>query len=293
MQEAVYTIMIKNYHFYNTKYGEELLIDLIKLETLEKYISGRLPHALTYYDITFITAGSGIFMLDDASYPVEEGTLFFTSPGQHRCWRTDKIPCGYVLIFEDDFLNVFFCDPHFVRRLSYFNAPSHSATIRLPSSDSDFIVSIVKNIQEEINTVQPHDKHILRALLYQVLVWLNRKYLICYPQMGAGKNNRYVSQFIELLEVNFREHANVGYYAQALCVTSGHLNDLVKKYTGNSAKKCIINRIMLEAKRMLIFTNEPVSTIATALNFEDVSYFSKAFQSHTHVTPLYYRQHNP
>ena len=52
---------VKKYDFFKTKYGDELLIDLIHLETLEKYMVVDCPHYLTYYDITLLIDGKGYF----------------------------------------------------------------------------------------------------------------------------------------------------------------------------------------------------------------------------------------
>jgi len=51
------------YDFNKTKYGKELLIDLIRLETLEKYPIRNRPHVLSYYDITLITGAAGFSIL--------------------------------------------------------------------------------------------------------------------------------------------------------------------------------------------------------------------------------------
>ena len=82
----------KIYCFSKNKYGSELLIDLIRLESLSKYIRQTPRHGLTYYDITFILYGEGSFALDHHKFPVAPNDLYFTAPGQIREWKVADIP---------------------------------------------------------------------------------------------------------------------------------------------------------------------------------------------------------
>jgi len=286
--------MIKQYNFHKTKYGDELLIDLIRLESLELYIKENPTYSLTYYDITLIVDGEGKFGIDDNKLPIERGSIFFTSPGQVRSWQFNDIPKGYALIFEEEFLCAFFNDPTFVQNLSYFNGSGISPALVLTSNEFNQLIPLMQNIQAEIGLYQNNDKHILRALLYQVLMLLNRIYLSHHPLSTKKITNRYIHEFIQSVNVNYRNYRSVDYYARQLHITSGHLNDLVKKHTGLNAKQHILNRTMLEAKRLLNYSTMTIDEIASHLNYESTTYFVRAFRNHTNMTPLHFRKNgNP
>ena len=276
------------YDFFKTKYGSELLIDLIRLETLEKYITGDVSHVLSYYDITLITEGSGFFYLDDLRFSLEPHKIFFSSPMQVRKWEFTKIPQGLVLIFEEEFLGTFFNDVMFVQRLSYFNTISCEPVLSLTASDFVYFESILKNIEKEIVTQEKKDNHILRALLYQVLGWLNRQFLKSNSVSEPAPGN-YVFEFRKLVNQYFQNEHSVSFYADKLHVTAGHLNDIVKEHFGVSAKELIQNRIFLEAKRLLLYSSLSVSEIAWKLNFQDDSYFVRAFKNRVGCTPHSYK----
>jgi ethanolamine utilization protein EutQ (cupin superfamily) len=108
------------YNFFKTKYGSELLIDLIRLESLESYIRRDPKHYLTYFDITFILEGEGRFLIDGNDFSINAGQLFFTAPNQIREWKIKSMPKGLVLIFEEEFICNFFNDVQFVKKLSFF-----------------------------------------------------------------------------------------------------------------------------------------------------------------------------
>lgn len=111
---------IPRYNFYKTKYGSELLIDVVDLQYTRKFLTQGKVHILTYYDITFITEGEGEFTIGNRTHLAAPGDVFFSKPGEVRSWDTDRIGNGHALIFEDTFLTSFFKDPLFVQHLPFF-----------------------------------------------------------------------------------------------------------------------------------------------------------------------------
>jgi len=282
-------MIVKKYDFFKTKYGDELLIDLIHLETLEKYIMEDCPHRLTYYDITLLTGGKGYFHIDQSRYSIQKGTILFSSPGQIRYWNIETLPGGYVLIFEEEFLSRFLNDQQFINTLKYFNTGSNPPKIDLAATDIQYVTNLMENIKQEIETFSRNDKHILQALLYQALAWLNRKYTATYKTAGTENYNKYISQFSGLVNKEFKSQHSVTYYAENLNITSGHLNDLCKSHLGINAKTYIQSRIILEAKRLLLYTDLQIEVIASQLSFEETSYFIRWFRQFTGITPLSFR----
>lgn len=285
--------MIDKYDFFKTKYGNELLIDMIRLESLEKYIFHGNPHILSYYDITLLTGGKGNFSLDSLKFDFTPGRIIFSSPGQVRYWDIKVMPTGYVLIFEEAFLTSFLNDIHFIDNLKYFHNYTTSPEITISLGEQQFLIQLFQNIEQEIATFDRNDTHILKALLYQSLIWLNRKYVGFYPQNSTNDFNRHILMFRKLVESNFTSHHHVSFYADKLNITQGHLNDLCKKYLGVGAKQYVQNRLITEAKKLICFTDASIANIAENLNFEDPSYFVRKFRKITGQTPLDYRRKNP
>jgi AraC-like DNA-binding protein len=277
----------KTYRFCKNKYGSELLIDLIRLESLNKYIRQTPQHCLTYYDITFIQEGSGSFALDQHEFPVTFNDLYFTAPGQIREWKVADIPKGLVLIFEEEFLCSFFSDPLFVKKLSFFRNRQAPPQLQLTVEQGKYLFNILLQIEKEIS--ESKETHLLRALLYQSLAWLNNVYRTFY-QLTDKPQSIKTAQFIQLVEAHFCSQHTVSFYSSELCITSGYLNDLVKKESGVTAKQYIINRLMTEAKRLMLSSELPVSEIDWKLGFSDSSYFIRLFRSETGFSPLAFRK---
>lgn len=284
---------ISLYKFYKNKYGSELLIDIVELKDIKRFLAGKPAPALTYYDITFITEGEGRFVLDNQTHKAEPCDVFFSKPGEIRSWDINNIVNGYALIFEDEFLSSFFKDAQFVQHLSYFSPGKDSSKLHLSDDFYMQIIHLLQSIKKEINARQPKDVHILRALLYEVLMLLNRTYQNTVS-IGSGdrrkENNIYLSRFIKLVEENMREQHSVQYYADRLCITPNYLNEIISSAMPVSAKQYIRNKLMDEAKRLLVYTDQPVSEIALFLHFSTVSYFIRSFRQYTGKTPFMYRQ---
>ncbi|TFL14112.1 4-hydroxyphenylacetate catabolism regulatory protein HpaA [Pusillimonas caeni] len=96
---------------------------------------------------------------------------------------------------------------------------------------------------------------------------------------------RIFREFNQLIEANFREHWQLSRYAQALNVTETRLNDICRRVGDLPSKRFIHDRLMQEAKRLLLFSSAPVTQIAYDLGFRDVSYFSRFFRQHAQLPP--------
>ncbi|MFT3737841.1 MAG: AraC family transcriptional regulator [Breznakibacter sp.] len=281
--------MIPRYDFHKKKYGDELLIDVIRLEDLQPYVARHPTHQLTYFDITLITHGEGAFYIDGRQVMLGRGLVLFSSPGQVRSWDFREMPRGLVLIFENDFLSSFFNDALFVQKLCFFGYFSAPPCMELTASELGHIELLMVQISAEIGVRGAKDQHLLRALLYQVLMLLNRMYLSRYAVSCGEWQNRYIREFVVLVNIHGHRDRCVGFYARRLSVTAGHLNDLSKRYLGVSAKRYIIGRTLLEAKRLLAYTGMSVDEVASHLNYETTSYFIRAFRADTGQTPLAFR----
>ncbi|MDE6178479.1 MAG: helix-turn-helix domain-containing protein [Duncaniella sp.] len=104
-----------------------------------------------------------------------------------------------------------------------------------------------------------------------------------------SRREEILSQFIEVLEQNFRTERSVNYYADRLFVTPKHLSAVLKEMSGQTAGEWIDKRVILEAKLMLRSTGMNIQEISTALNFSNQSFFGKYFKHLTGISPRDYR----
>lgn len=287
---------IPQYTFFKTKYGSELLIDVVDLKYVKRFLNENPIHTLTYYDITFITEGEGGFSIDNQSYEATPGDVFFSRPGEVRHWDTTHIVNGFALIFEDSFLSSVFKDPLFVQHLSFFSVSKSSSNLHLSEELYVHILQLLKNIKIEIDAYLQNDVHVLRALLYEILMLLDRAFqkMVSMDNMNKGNGNMYIARFMELVNIHLKEQHTVSFYADKLCITPNYLNEITNMVLNTNAKQYIQDKIMDEAKRLLLYSNSSIAEIAFELNFSTVAYFVRLFRKCIGSTPLVYRkEHKP
>lgn len=280
--------VIKTYHFLTRKYGRELLLDIGRIESLKNFIVDDTPHNISFYEILFIEKGKGNFALDENKMPIGPGTIIFTSPGQIRRWNVKQAASGYTLFFEKDFLNSFFMDDLFLYRFQFFHQYSSPTNMKMPVRIFRETLKLVRGIEKEFDQLQNDSGHLLRAILYQLLVVLNRYYAATHHLQSNIYIHPDFFRFRSLLEKEFMTHHHVATYAQILKISTNHLNKICRQYSGHSAQQMIHNKLISEIKRQL-HSHKSIKEIAYQFEFSDPSNFNRFFKKITGTTALEYR----
>jgi AraC family transcriptional regulator, transcriptional activator of pobA len=106
----------------------------------------------------------------------------------------------------------------------------------------------------------------------------------------AGRAGEHFANFCELIDDNFTHHHPVAWYARKLCITAAHLNALCRQKVGKSALELIHERMVLEAKRNLVYTSMTVSVVSYTIGFSDPAYFTRFFKRQVGVSPKDFRK---
>ncbi|HVI45156.1 MAG TPA: helix-turn-helix transcriptional regulator [Chitinophaga sp.] len=282
--------MIKTYHFLPYKHGRELLVDIGRIETLENFVLDSTRHQLSFYEVLFIERGSGIFSLDENKIPIAPGTVIFTSPGQVRHWAIEEAVSGYTLFFEKDFLYLFFADELFLYRFQYFHQYLRPTAMQMSDIAFGQCIELVFAIAQEFSHLQNDSNHLIRAILYQLLVVLNRFYAAIYKLQNDTHICPDFYRFRSLLEAQYMTRHSVAAYTKMLNISAGHLNKLCKQYSGLSAQQMIHHKLISAIKRQL-FSNKSAKEITYEFGFSDPSNFNRFFKKFTGTTPQKYQGH--
>jgi len=130
--------------------------------------------------------------------------------------------------------------------------------------------------------------HVLRALSASLIGFVARELMRRKPGNGASDSLLF-RRFEALLEQHHLDRWSVSDYAAALSITATHLNRVTRAATGDTASHLILNRMIREARRNLVYTNLPVSSIAYTLGFDDPAYFSRIYAAATGLSPRAFR----
>jgi len=94
-----------------------------------------------------------------------------------------------------------------------------------------------------------------------------------------------VRQLQDLININYVEIRSPGAYARLMYVSEKHLNRMVKVTLNRTTSDLIAERIILEAKRMLVFSKRTIREIIDDLGYTDSAYFFRFFKKRTGITP--------
>ena len=274
--------------FHRTKYGRELLIDAAFIRAMPTFLDVPDPHVLRFHDILLVTRGRGSFQLDAERCRVAPGVLLFTRPGELRAWDVRDLD-GACLFFREEFVAEVLADVRFLDQLACFREGRPSAALELAPAERRAFLSRFGAMQREIRALRDDASHALRAVLYELLVLLNRWYT---KRHGAGPRtppNTMVERFQRLVDRDHARRHRVADYASELGVSPGHLNALCRAALRCSASLVVRQRLTLEAKRLLAHSDLTAAQIAFSLGFDDPAYFARFFRREAGLPPTAFR----
>ncbi len=150
--------------------------------------------------------------------------------------------------------------------------------------------ALMERILREFQADNDFKMDMLRGMLMQLLVLLSRQSPREKQDNFPRHQRSVLRNFERLIEQHFREKRLPRDYAEMLFITPNHLNALVNSVTGKPAGELIRDRVVLEAKRLLVNSDLTISQIADALHFEDNAYFTRFFKKYTGISPEAFRQ---
>jgi AraC family transcriptional regulator, transcriptional activator of pobA len=235
------------------------------------------PHRYDFYTIAWVTNGRGTHTVDFVNYYLEPQTLFFTSPGQIYSCVPSHQPAGYVAHFSAEFLLVNSEGTNLLAEFPFFHLLTGVPFVQLHDLDRPRIQELFGHLEHEANSAAFRNDDMIRLYLRALLIHIQRIAGADGMAQPRRASTRLVKQFQMLLEERFLQTMLLTDYAQQLGVTAKHLSETVKQETGKTASRLIQDRVILEAKRLLKYSNLTVTAIALHLGFEDSAYFGASF----------------
>jgi AraC-like DNA-binding protein len=256
---------------------------------LDEHKNLHFPHKHSFYHFVYFSKGLGKHSIDFISFNVEAGQIYFMIPGQVHSWEFEFQPDGYIVNFSEEYLNALITNTRYVDQFNFFSGNANEQVITIPKDGRHQVEQILETVVREGNSKEELKDDFARAALIQLFILVSR-----YTSKANGNEKNYNSlllrNFQKLIDQYYKEKKLTKDYASMLYVTPNHLNALSKDITGHSAGELIRDRIILEAKRLLVNAKLTVSEIAHELDFVDNSYFSKFFKKYVGVTPEIFRK---
>jgi len=168
--------------------------------------------------------------------------------------------------------------------LLFFGSDS-APVITLDEKEKDILYTLLDVLEEEFDTVDRNQEEMLRILLKRFIIRCTRLarrqlWKACQELVQVDL----IRQFNILVEEHFREYKQVSDYARMLNRSPKTLTNIFGEQTSQSPLQVIHQRVLLEAKRLILYTDKSAKEITWELGFDDPSTFSRFFKSHTGKT---------
>lgn len=247
--------------------------------------AAREPHRHDYHELVWVRSGSGAQLLDGARHEVVPGAVTLIGRGQVHVFEKGDRLHGAVVRFGGDLVPA---------RAAWLLGARAERSVAVPAgAASEHLDGVVAALAAE--ATRPPDVRsgeLQQHLLATLLLWIERWYDDAHAERpepdGAGVALH--RRFAAVLEKDFARHHDAAHYADRLGVPAAALSRALTAVTGRATKELVTDRVMLEARRLLRFTDRSVGEVGHAVGFTDPFYFSRAFKRSTGMAPQTWRE---
>jgi len=250
----------------------------------------RRPHRHDYHELVWTRAGSGRHLIDGEVSPVEPNTVTLIGRGQVHVFERARGLHGAVVRFGDELLQG---DRTDAANPAWLVRGRAVQTVSVPPGEVRRLEAAIGLLAAEAR--RPPDSRtadLQRHLLATLLLWTERWHgdaRVAHPDADDPHLGLY-RRFGELLERDYARHHDAPHYADALGVPQAALSRALMHVTGRTTKELITDRRMLEAARLLRFSEITVGEAAHRSGYGDPLYFSRAFKRRFGEAPSAYRE---
>jgi len=290
------TASLPLFHLYGDP-PDDQAFDFIHIETIASRSSVhdwtiRAHRHRNLFQILLIERGGGDMIYEAAITPFTAPTVIAISPTVAHGFRfTPQVTDGWVVSFTEDVADA-------------LGARSGEGAARLKAQAAEPIVPLADpaesarlarlcaDLAEETFLAREGHRLATRGLLALIAVEVAR---LAASRARTGTvtlapTDATVEALRRLVEDHFRRERYIGFYAERLAMTPDRLNDHVKRAIGVTAGHLIRQRMLTEAKRQLVFTNQAITEVSYDLGFSDPSHFARFFRKNTGMTPQGFRE---
>lgn len=269
------------------KEGNELDVLILNQPVNTRQLPIDIPHRTNYYGIGMGIKGNAELKANLDSYNIEPGSLVLMSPQVIKQWTRMSDDFETLAIL---FTSKFVGETNLVKFPYFDNNARH--IFHLAKTEEEEITVFLDLLNRKFGSENTYRMETVKALLQGLLFEIASVYEIYNNAVLAmqSRSQLLVTEFKILVNTHAIKERSLGFYAERMFITPGHLIDTVKEVTGHTPHEWIVEAVMLEAKILLQDFSLSISQIADNLCFSDGSAFGKFFKNLSGQSPLAYRQ---
>lgn len=250
------------------------------------------PPQDAYIKVLYLPSACRV-QVDFKYFVTETPSLFFVNSNQHLSVRGMADELGYLLYYNRDFYCVQIHDHEVACDGLLFNNIFEIPVTLLNENDNTIILGILAHIKEELASQEASREEMIRTYLKQIIIRATRiwkRQQLSQTMEAASQHVEFFRHFSRLVEIHFRSKHSVADYADLLALAPKTLSKKFNQLNLAQPNDIIKDRILLEAKRMLIYSDKSIKEIAYDLGYDDPAYFNRLFTKRTGATPAHFRK---
>ncbi len=242
------------------------------------------------YKVLWANGGDIKLMVDHYQIELAKDQLLFCTP-LNIIEVLDNSSQVTALVFNKEF----FCIQNHDEQVSchgfLFFGSSDPQRVMLVDKQLENFTLMIAMFKEDLNIKDHLQGEMLRSLLKRLLIQSTRLAKESLPQPAISNANlNVIREYNILVEKHFRKMHNVKDYADLLHKSPKTLSNLFPKYSDKSPLMVINERILLEARRLLLYSDKSTMEVADELGYKDPGHFSKFFKKHEGLSPSQFRK---
>jgi len=245
------------------------------------------PHRHDFYAAVLFTEGEGVHEIDFQKYEVSKGSLFFLSPGQVHSWELSENIDGYIFFCSQEFYEMHYVNQK-LRNFPFFGSVSFPRKLQLNAIELEKNIRLFKELGDEFQSKSIMKEGLMLSLMSQIFINATRLFSKDFDTLASSAGISYFKRyqdFENLIEQHFTEQKSIAYYASLMGISPKHLNRISQTVVQKTATDVMTERVVLEAKRMLMYLDESLVEVAFRLGYEEYSYFVRVFRKNSGMTP--------
>lgn len=233
----------------------------------------------------FLQKGRGTARIDSIAYDLEAPCVLVIPERCVHEFTWAKNSAGFVLSITS------LVNTELMRQLGEHGNVFATHAVVDASEDPAYVEMLFTSIQREYAGALALQELSLDYLIKLLAVWLARCTATeSRSDTQSSRAGQHLKRFRKLVDEHHKSHWPVSKYGNAIGITPSHLNAICQQSAGQSALEIVHERLLLAARRDLVYTEKTIAGVSHKLGFADPSYFTRFFKRHTGLPPSQFRR---